>query len=331
MDNQHMSGFTLREAFFESLVGICPDPIIGIDRGGTVTLFNEAAQNLTGWKSGEVLGRMRVTRLYQPPEMARQVKKIMHGPEKGGIGRVRNLEVKLVNREGKSVPILLSAVILAEDGVEVGSVGFFHDLTRTRQLEALSITDSLTGLYNRHHFHSTMAKEISRCTRFRHPLSLVLFDLDNFKPFNDNFGHLEGDNILRLVGRCARELIRSQDHAFRLGGDEFALLLVETDLESGALVAERFRLAFNDQWFEAMSTTGKELRPVSMSLGLAEFKQADDLGDTGENADNLIMRADMAMYEAKRRGGDRVVKASAYIGEEYGKGPKRVFLRPEDR
>jgi diguanylate cyclase (GGDEF)-like protein/PAS domain S-box-containing protein len=306
----------LNKDFCEALVGLCPDAIIGIDRKGRITIFNEAAEELTGYTAAEVVNTLHVTQLYHPPETARQIKKLIYRPDRDGVGRARNIEVTLKTRKGQLVPILVSAAVLFDNDTEVGSLGYFHDLTHTKHLEEISITDNLTGLHNRHNFHSVLAKELERSTRYHRPLTLVYLDLDNFKPFNDNFGHSLGDNILRLVGKCTRQLLRTQDDAFRLGGDEFALLLVETDLDSGTLVAERFRQAFNEQWSRAMSATAKHTGPISISIGLAQYNFRNDRDEPGENADNLLMRADMAMYEAKRAGGNRVVRAGPYIGEK---------------
>jgi diguanylate cyclase (GGDEF)-like protein/PAS domain S-box-containing protein len=304
----------LDQAFFESIVACCPDAIIGINRQGVVTLFNDAAEALTGWPIKEVLHKMHVTELYAPPELARQVKKLMYHPGHGGAGNVKNLEVSLKTREGQTIPILLSAMVLQKKGKEIGSIGFFHDLTRTKQLEEISISDNLTGLYNRRHFHSVLATELERSLRYNRPLTLVYLDLDHFKPFNDTFGHAQGDDILRLVAGCTKLMLRVQDYAFRIGGDEFALLLIETDLKSGWLVADRFRSAFNRRWSQIMDEKGSNLKSVSLSLGVAQFHMEDD-GERGENADNFVKRADMAMYEAKRAGGDKAVKAKAFIGK----------------
>ena len=123
--------FTLSKDYFETLVGACPDAIIGINRKGDITIFNEAAEKLTGWKTDEVLNRMHVTHLYHPPETARKVKKEIYRADQDGIGKAKNIEVTMVTREGQLVPIMLSAVVLMEREKEVGSVGFFHDLTRT--------------------------------------------------------------------------------------------------------------------------------------------------------------------------------------------------------
>ena len=170
----------------------------------------------------------------------------------GGPGRLDGFEVCVKGDGGRKIPIRLSAALIYEKDVEIGSVGFFHDLTERKKMEEelrkRSITDSLTNLYNRRHFHATLMEEMGRSVRYKRPLSLATFDLDHFKPFNDTYGHQEGDNILRFVAECLASVFRSTDNAFRLGGDEFAILLVETDLENARLVMDRFRAVFAEQW-----------------------------------------------------------------------------------
>jgi diguanylate cyclase (GGDEF)-like protein/PAS domain S-box-containing protein len=307
--------FKFKRDFFKTLVGHCPDAIIGANRAGIITIFNQAAEALTGWTAKEVMGKMHVSELYHPPVVARQIKKSIYKADKDGVGCVKNLEVKLKTREGHIVPIMLSAVLLKDNQTEVGSVGFFHDLTRTKKLEEISITDNLTKLYNRYYFHAILALELGRSERYVRPLSLVYFDLDNFKPFNDRFGHPEGDHMLRLVGLCCRMVLRTQDYAFRVGGDEFSLLLVETELVDGVQVAERFRMTFNEHWNQSMPPAGKKLKPVTLSLGVAEYQRGNGSDEMAESGEYLIKRADMAMYEAKRAGGNRTVRARSFIGE----------------
>jgi len=149
---------------------------------------------------------------------------------------------------------------------------------------------------------------MARFARYKRPLSMAVFDLDNFKPFNDTYGHQEGDNILRLVTECTRSVFRQTDHTFRLGGDEFAVLLVETDLAKAGQVMERFKAHFTEEWSLKMEYLGRTLRPVTMSIGVAQLA-------VGEKADKFQLRADLAMYEAKSAGGNRVVLASKKIGE----------------
>jgi diguanylate cyclase (GGDEF)-like protein/PAS domain S-box-containing protein len=302
--------------FLDKLVLMCPDGIIGVNRQGIVIIFNAAAEKLTGLAAENVIGKMTIQDVYHIPELAREIKKKIYSDDYGGPGLIDGLEVSVNGEGGKKIPIRLSAALIFEPSpkngqVEVGSVGFFHDLTERKEMEEelrkRSITDSLTDLYNRRHFHATLVEEISRCTRYGSIFSLAIFDLDHFKPFNDTYGHQEGDNILCFVAECISKVFRTTDNAFRLGGDEFAILLVETDLQKAGLVMNRFKEAFADRWPKRMAYMGQKLKPVTMSIGVAQLVE-------GEKADKFQMRTDLAMYEAKKAGGGCVVLAAEKIG-----------------
>lgn len=297
--------------FLDDMIRLCPDSIIGVDREGTIILFNEAAERLSGHDRDSVVGKMPITQIYDPPEIARDIKRKMYSAEYGGMGRVADVETTLRHRDGGLIPVRLSATLLMADGVETGSVGFFHDLTVRKQMEArlreLSVTDSLTGLFNQRHFFTVLADEVERAVRYRRPLSLICFDLDGFKPVNDRLGHQEGDNIIRAVGTVLRETLRRSDPAFRYGGDEFMVLLPEAGLESARETAERIREGFGGRMAEKAEFRSHGLRPVGFSIGVAEL-------GPGESRDMLVKRADLAMYEAKGAGGDRVVTAGERIG-----------------
>ena len=286
------------------LVELCPDGIIGVDRPGTVTIFNQAAARLTGRCAEAVIGTAPIWEIYGSRQLARRIKSAIYSEENGGSGRLDGLDIEIEDAQGCTVPIRLSAVLLAENGQEIGSVGFFHDLRDRKRLEeklrALSITDGLTGLYNQRYFHERLSSELARADRYQRALSLICFDLDRFKDCNDRFGHLEGDNVLRLVGETLRAVTRKSDPSFRYGGDEFFVLLPETDLEQARQTAEKIRKAFNERWpYEGTENTSRGYR-VTLSMGVAQLRKEND-------AETLIKRADLAMYNAKAQGGDRVV------------------------
>lgn len=293
-------------SFAKEIVSVCPDAIIAVDRRGIISLFNEAAERLVGWSSEEVLGKMSIAEIYPSLEVARQVKRDLCGPHHGGPGRLIGYETEGRTRSGRRFPVHLSAVVLHENGEATGSVGFFHDLSKRKELEdklfRQSITDGLTGLFNRRHFYTVLHRELTRSQRYQRPLTLVYIDLDHFKAVNDTLGHQRGDEVLCLASNCAKEVLRAQDYAFRQGGDEFALLLVETSFDNGYHVAERFRQRFNVAWARALAKLANDLEPVTLSLGVAQHQE-------DEAADRLIARTDMAMYSAKKAGGDRTVCA----------------------
>jgi diguanylate cyclase (GGDEF)-like protein/PAS domain S-box-containing protein len=296
--------------FFKNLVSLCPDGIIAINRKGIIVIFNKAAEDITGYTPEETIGKMSIAELYHSIKMARRIKKDMYGKNWGGPGRLYDYEVEAVRKSGERFPIRFSATLLWDKGEEAGSVGFFHDLTPHKQMEErfhqLSITDGLTGLYNHRHFFTVLTEELKRAERYGRPLSLICFDLDNLKCCNDNYGHLEGDRILRLVGDTLRSVLRQSDGCFRYGGDEFMILLPEADLRKASIVAEKVRDTFALRC--GILDKIKNPEKFTLSMGIARVSK-------GEAAESLIKRADHAMYEAKKGGGDRIRKALRNIGK----------------
>ena len=158
------------------------------------------------------------------------------------------------------------------------------------EVQRLSITDDLTGLYNHRYFFKTLEGELVRLMRQKTSLSLLMFDLDNFKKYNDLYGHLEGDKVLRKIGQIVRHSIRSNvDSGYRYGGDEFAALLIGASLDQALTIAERIRSLIEQAGFQN----------ITVSVGLAEFKNHFDL-------EEFVKSADDAMYVAKHSGGNRV-------------------------
>ena len=163
------------------------------------------------------------------------------------------------------------------------------------ELERLSVTDALTGLYNRRHLMGTLANEVQRSRRLRRTFSVLLADVDHFKQYNDTHGHLGGDAALVKVAEILRKMTRGVDSVARYGGEEFVVMLIEAPIATAAAVGERIRARVAAEEFSG----GK----MTVSVGAAEYPTH---GDTPEE---LIASADAAMYEAKGGGRDRVVVA----------------------
>lgn len=292
--------------FLENIITLSPDGIIAVDQSGMITLFNPAAEVITGYKAVDVVGKASIVDIYSSRQIARDIKKSIYSDKYGGIGRLEDYEAAIKTSGGEKVPIRLSATLLYNRGEEVGSVGFFHDLSTRIEMEEklrhLSITDNLTGLYNQRYFHICLSKELERSKRYKRPVSLICSDLDNFKACNDLYGHLEGDNVLRLVGKLLLETLRQSDMAFRYGGDEFFILLPETVLESAKTTGEKIRRAFNKCWPFDMKHDYSEFGGVTFSIGVSQALE-------GESSESIIRRTDLAMYGAKRNGGDCVLAA----------------------
>ncbi|MBI2329019.1 MAG: GGDEF domain-containing protein, partial [Chloroflexi bacterium] len=157
--------------------------------------------------------------------------------------------------------------------------------------------DELTGLFNRRSLNEVMASEISRYSRYGGVFSLIILDLDLFKAYNDTYGHLAGDELLRQIGGITRKAIRNSDQAFRYGGDEFAILLPNTSTNAATQVAERVRK-------QVVSKVIADDIQVTISLGLATWP-----GD-GREANELIAAADAALYYAKQNGGNQSYRAA---------------------
>jgi len=167
-----------------------------------------------------------------------------------------------------------------------------HEKTRL-----LACTDGLTGLYNRRQFNTMFAEEEARASRYEKPLSLVMLDVDDFKKFNDRYGHPLGDKVLACVATTLKKSLRGCDLAFRYGGEEFIAILPETELEQAFIAAERIRAAVIIESEKAMADAGAV--GITVSLGVATFPR------DGEG-DELLKAADDQLYRAKREGKNRV-------------------------
>ena len=160
----------------------------------------------------------------------------------------------------------------------------------------LSITDDLTLLYNSRHFYHKIADEIDRANRYKRPLSAILLDIDNFKHYNDKYGHLEGDKVLIALGKVIRECLRVTDSAYRYGGEEFTVILPETEGKEAIAVSERIRRRFEAEIF---SPRPNERVNKTVSIGASQYEPKEEMRV-------FIKRTDKAMYVAKGRGKNQV-------------------------
>ncbi len=192
-------------------------------------------------------------------------------------------------------------IIKGKKKAEEGLRKALEDLEKTQdRLRELTITDDLTGLYNRRHLFNQLQLEILRAKRLGDPLSLIVLDVDNFKSYNDRYGHLEGDRVLRRLAEVIKDNIRQIDSTYRYGGEEFAIILPVTKIQDGLPVAERIRSAFEAVEFTPEVSKGKvEHAYRTLSIGIAGL-------DPDYNLEDLVKYADDAMYEAKRKGKNQV-------------------------
>jgi diguanylate cyclase (GGDEF)-like protein len=197
-----------------------------------------------------------------------------------------------------------------DPGLRVAAMDFLSNVERRyenpkivemdefEETERSARTDALTGLSNRRVFHEILDAEIRRSRRYRWPVTVMMLDLDHFKDVNDSYGHMLGDLVLERVGGIVRHAVRDADAACRFGGEELAVVLPETAREGGYAVAERIRRRV-EQSFSGRPIDGHDIS-MTVSVGLATFP------DDGLHADELVARADEALYGAKHRGRNRV-------------------------
>lgn len=160
------------------------------------------------------------------------------------------------------------------------------------KLENLAITDGLTKLYNLRHFYNQLEIEIDRSNRYGHPLALLLLDIDNFKTYNDTYGHLEGDKVLVKLGQIITSCLRTMDCAYRYGGEEFTIILPETTGEEAKNVAHRIKTSVEIENFVPESGN---IVNITISIGVTEYFKKEPLA-------TVIQRADRAMYKSKAKG-----------------------------
>jgi len=288
------------QGIYKVLVEKCTDGIYVI-QSGHFRFTNPEFQRIFGYAHKEFIDR-DIRDLVVPGDMellTETIKRMGAGTEK----TVR-CEFKAIRKDGKVINVEIDFIHFKYDGMEA-VLGVVREITMRKKLEdklkQMAITDELTQLYNRRQFYSQLEKEIERTKRYHTPLSLLLLDIDNFKRYNDTYGHVEGDKVLEKLGEIIRNIVRKVDTAYRYGGEEFTVILPETRWIEAYSVADRIRKTFENTAFYPKILHGTVTRRhLSMSIGLSEY-------DSTFNMEDFVRYTDDAMYKAKIRGGNKVV------------------------
>jgi len=272
------------------------------DAQGVVQHVGPGVIRVLGYQPHEIEGRTAES--YYPQSADRDAFKaaiMAHG-------EVSDFPGQMVRRDGRVIDISISSHALYDhNGAFAGVEGIYRDVTQRknleRELQRLARTDQLTGLSNRRALLE-LGESLFLASRQRNsPLALLMLDLDHFKSINDRFGHLEGDRALVALAQVLRSELRASDVVGRLGGEEFAMILPDTQPEEAAQVAERIVQQLRRTVLWVREGDSAPPRALTASIGLANRSAAD------EHPQQLLERADRALYQAKQAGRDRWVQA----------------------
>jgi len=305
---------------FRSAVEMAPVAMMVVGKDGTILLANVATAELFGYEESELVGEPVEVLLPKALRMEHEIhrREYVERPSARPMGSRRDLLA--VARDGNHIPVEvgLGPCQTDEGLVVICTVVDFRtrvrketelaksaaDLTRRNQkLADLAVTDPLTSLKNRRPFLDGLVDTIERSVRYARPFSLLILDVDHFKRFNDDFGHLVGDEVLKAIAGILSRIARRSDLVARLGGEEFGILLPETDEEGACVLGERFRAAIEaEEWSR---------RPVTVSVGAVTVDFPHSVPRPEPPSISWILRmADRALYHAKEEGRNRVAHAA---------------------
>ncbi len=297
LEKQHVAFIKKYRRMFNNI----QDVYYEIDPAGTILELSPSIESCLGWKRKALLG-CSIGDLFVDIAQWKDIVKTLRKKH-----RLRDHEVYLKTRADLSIPCSMNIrMILSSDEPTKRMIGLIRDISERKKMEndlreshkkyeLLSITDGLTNLFNSRYFYHQLSLEMDRSRRYRHPLSLILLDVDDFKQYNDTFGHKEGDTVLVILADIMRSCLRGTDTAYRYGGEEFVAILPETTIDQGKWIAERIRKTFKDKIFHPFEG---EAVQKTVSLGIAQYSDQED-------ATSFIKRADKNMYSAKSLGKDQ--------------------------
>jgi diguanylate cyclase (GGDEF)-like protein/PAS domain S-box-containing protein len=303
-------------AVYRAAMDAAPCAMVVVDSRGAIRLVNQETERLFGYRREELLDRP--IELLVPSELegghAQHRDQFLAKPEPRPMGKRRDLGAR--RRDGSVFPaeVGLSPVRTAAGLFVVGAI---IDLTARRQAERLlaeqsdllshqnaklaelAVTDGLTGLRNRRAFIEQLMVQLELAVRHARSLSVLILDADRFKAYNDEFGHLAGDEVLREVARILQDVARRSDFVARIGGEEFGIILPETDREGALVLGERFRTAIeNSAW---------PRRLVTLSVGATTVDFANPIPrPDAPGVSQILTEADRALYHSKDGGRNRV-------------------------
>ena len=293
---------------YRTLVENASDIVFRTDNNGLFTFVNVSTIRITGYEEEAIIGKHYPT--FIRSDLRDEAIKFFG---RQFVKKIQNTysEYPIITKNGCEVWLGQNTQLIVEDGKVTGFQAVSRDITERKRLEKevrdseeryreMSIIDDLTQLYNSRHFYHQLKMEIDRLDRHEQPLTILLIDLDDFKAFNDAYGHIEGDQVLLRLGQVIKRCLRKADSAYRYGGEEFTVILPMTTCEEGIVNAERIREELKKENFSP--SPGKDVY-LTVSIGLAQYKKKEDIKV-------FVNRADHLMYQGKKNGKDRICSES---------------------
>lgn len=264
---------------------------------GIITLISPSCYDVLGYRQEVMMGKPMADYYKSPEERQKIVQAITDGK-----GKATRVEAALVRKDGSIAWIATNAVVrLNKQGIPLYIEGVARDISDRKRMEEQLLTltriDALTGAYNRRYFMDRCDELFKVTKRYLRPSSILMMDLDHFKKINDTYGHHIGDQALSAFTKICQKEIRDSDVLGRLGGEEFGLMLPETNIQNAHALAERIR----QSTAEILIPVADNIIRITVSIGLAEIVEFD------QTLDDVLRRADGAMYLAKEQGRNRVI------------------------
>lgn len=301
---------------FRLALDAAPCAMVVVDQRGAIKLVNRAAEQMFGYRHDELLERPveSLVPLDAQDGHVRHRSEFLLSPKPRPMGQRRDLSAR--RRDGSTFPVEvgLNPVRIDHEWLVVGAIVDLSERRRAEErlaeqseqlvkqnakLAELAVTDGLTGLRNRRAFIEQLLVQLELAVRHARALSVLMLDVDYFKPYNDEFGHLAGDDILRQIARILGEVARRSDFVARIGGEEFGIILPETDREGAIALAERFR--------EAVEESAWPGRVITASLGATTIDFTHPVPrPNAPGVSRILTEADRALYHSKQTGRNRV-------------------------
>ncbi len=286
--------------FYRNLLDNLFDGVYLVDMEKKITYWNKGAEKITGYKASEVIGkRCQDNILVHVSEEGVSLCETEFCPAERAIqeGGLQEIEAYLHHKNGHWVPVLIRASPLKDsDGNIIGAIEIFSDNSsqvaarqKIEVLRKMALLDPLTGVGNRRYAEANLNSKLNQLKRYGWSFGMLFIDIDDFKRINDVYGHLVGDEVLKMVAKTFVNSLRSFDIVCRWGGDEFIAIIVNVNEEQLHSIANKLSLLVK----KAILSAGSDIVQVSISVGAT-------LARTTDTVDTLIKRADELMYRHKR-------------------------------